>query len=116
MELAFNLLLTLLIELPIVAFFFRQRKRKYALSIAFFANIITWPIVNIIRINTDWNLNWVEVGVVIAEGFAYWLLLGRHVKRSIIITILANTASFFATKYIHIGGSDIIQQNSAFIK
>lgn len=112
MELAFNLLLTILVELPIIAFFFTKRKRKYALSIGFFVNIITWPLINIIRINTDWNLNWVEVGVVIVEGVAYYLLLGRHLKRSILITILANAASFFATKYIHIGSSELVQQNN----
>jgi len=111
MELAFNLLLTILIELPIIAFFFRKRKRKYAITVGFFVNIITWPIVNIIRLNTDWDLNLVQVGVAVAEGFAYWLLLGRHVKRAVIITILANTASFLATKYIHIT-TDIVQKNN----
>jgi hypothetical protein len=101
MDLAFNLLLTLLIELPIVAFFFRSKKRKQAITVALFINIVTWPLVNIIRLNTDWNLNIVEIGVVIVEGVGYWLFLGRHIKKSVIITVLANAASFIALKFIH---------------
>ncbi len=102
MVLAFNLLLILLVELPIVGFFFRKRKRKLALVAGLFVNIITWPLVNIIRLNTDWNLNMVEIGVVIFEGVAYWLLLGRNWKKAILITLLANAASFIVTKSVHI--------------
>ncbi|MBL0357316.1 MAG: hypothetical protein IPP72_10725 [Chitinophagaceae bacterium] len=98
-----------------MAFFFKKRKRRYALSVGLFVNIITWPIVNIIRLNTDWDLNWVQVGVVVVEGFAYWLLLGRHIKRSIIMTIVANAASFLATKYIHIS-PDLFQKTPNLIR
>lgn len=115
MELAFNLLFTILIELPIIAFFFRKRKRRYAVSVGLFVNIVTWPIVNIIRLNTEWDLNWVQVGVAVAEGIAYWFLLGRHIKKSVLIAIIANAASFFATKYIHIG-PDLFQKSPNLIK
>lgn len=102
MELAFNLLLTLLLELPIVAFFFSKRKRKHALLFALLINIITWPIVNIIRFNTNWDLNIVEIFVVISEALAYWLILGVGWKKGSIISILANLVSFFVTKLVHI--------------
>ena len=115
MELAFNLLLTILIELPIIGFFFRKRKRKFALMIGFFVNIVTWPIVNIIRLNTEWDLNWVEVGVVIVEGIAFWFLLGRHWKRSAIMAIVANAASFFITKAVQIS-PDFFQKKTNFIR
>jgi hypothetical protein len=102
MDLAINLLLIMLTELPIIGFFFRKRKRRFALGVGFFANIITWPIVNIIRLNTDWNLNMVAIGVVIAEGIAYYFLLGRNMKKAILITLIANGVSFFVLKYVPI--------------
>ncbi len=103
MDLAFNLLLTLLVELPIIAFFFRKRKRKAALLVGLLVNLITWPIVNIIRLNTDWSLDMVEIGVVIVDGLAYWFFLGRNISKAVFITVLANAASYLITKFVHLG-------------
>lgn len=115
MELAFNLLLTILVELPIIGFFFRSKKRKTALTVGFLVNIITWPIVNIIRLNTEWDLNWVQVGVVVFEGIAYWLLLGRNWKKATILTIVANTASFIITKYVYLS-PEFFQKKTEYIR
>ncbi|MFT3679744.1 MAG: hypothetical protein QM791_05705 [Ferruginibacter sp.] len=103
MELAFNLLLTLLLELPIVGFFFRRKKRKNAYLIAFLTNIVTWPIVNIIRLNwPDFSLNIVEIFVVLGEGIAYWIFLECTWKKGLIISIIANLVSFLVTKFVYI--------------
>ncbi len=114
MDLLFNFLLTILVELPIVGFFFKKRKRKAAWLVCLLANLVTWPIVNIIRLNTDWNLEIVEIGVVILEGAAYWFFLGRNWTKAISITILANAASFLLTKFVHIG-PDFFQKKSNII-
>jgi len=115
MDLAFNLLLTLLVELPIIGFFFRKRKRKGALMVGLLVNLITWPLVNIIRLNTDWNLNMVEIGVVVIEGLAYWLFLGRNITKAVLITVLANGASFIITKFVYIG-PDFFQKKTNIIR
>lgn len=114
MDLAFNLLLTLLLEIPIVGFFFRRRKRKYAYLIGFLANIITWPIVNVIRLNTDFNLNIVQIGVVLGEGIAYWIFLECGWKKGLLISTLANLISFIVTKFVYIS-PDFLQKKSEII-
>jgi len=115
MELAFNLLLTLLLELPIVSFFFRKRKRKNAMMVALFLNVITWPMVNIIRLNTNWNLDVVEIFVVLLEGIGYWLILGIGWKKSFLISLIANLVSFIATKFIYIK-PEFFQKNIDIIR
>jgi hypothetical protein len=102
MELAFNLLLIILVELPIVGFFFRKRKRKNALFICLFVNIVTWPIVNIIRLNTNLNLDVVQLFVVIAEGMGYWLICHIGWKKGFLISLLANATSFIVTKFVYL--------------
>jgi hypothetical protein len=102
MDLAFNLLLTLLLELPVVGFFFRRKKRKNAYIVAFLANVITWPVINVLRLNTDINLNVVEIGVVVFEGIAYWIFLEAGWKKGFIMSIVANLISFVITKFVYI--------------
>ena len=102
MHLAFNLLLTLLVELPIISFFFVKRKRKPALMVGLFVNLLTWPLVNIIRLNTDWNLDIVQIAVVIVEGAGYWLFLGHNLKKAAMIAVIANAVSFVITKFVQI--------------
>ena len=115
MELAFNLLLTILLELPIVGFFFRKRKRKPALIVAFFLNIITWPLVNIIRLNTSWNLDIVEIFVVLLEGTGYWLVLNIGWKKGFLISLIANAASFIITKFVYLK-PEFFQKNIDIIR
>ncbi len=102
MDLAFNLLLTLLLEIPIVAFFFRKRKRKSVMGVALFLNLVTWPLVNIIRFNTNWNLEIVEIVVVTLEGVGYWLIIKCSWKKAALISLIANAVSFIVTKLVHI--------------
>lgn len=115
MELAFNLLLILLIEIPVVGFFFSKRRRKNAYLVGLFVNVVTWPIVNIIRLNTNWDLNWVQVGVVVLEGALFWLLLGRNLKKAALISILANLASFLITKVVYLP-PDFFQKKTNIIR
>lgn len=115
MELAFNLLLTILLELPVVSFFFRKRKRKSALLVCLLVNAITWPMANIIRLNTNWNLNMVEILVVILEGLGYWLIMNVGPKKSFLISILANLLSFVVTKHVYLK-PEMFQKNMDIIR
>ena len=101
MELTFSLLLTFILELPIAGFFFKKRKRRMAYFVCLFVNLVTWPIMNIIRLKTEWNLNIVEVFVIIAEGIGYWLILKCGWKKAILITIVSNIVSFLIIKMVH---------------
>ena len=114
MDLAFNLLLTLLLELPVIGFFFRRKKRNSALIAGLIVNIITWPLVNIVRLNTDWNLNIVEIGVVVIEALAFWFILEIGWRKAFLMSVIANTISFIVTKFVYIG-PDFFQKKSEII-
>jgi len=115
MDLAFNLLLVILIEIPIIGFFFNRRRRKHAYIVGLLVNLVTWPIINIIRLNTAWDLNWVQVGVAVAEGLAFWLFLGRNFTKAALISIIANLASFIITKLVYIP-PDFFQKKTNIIR
>lgn len=115
MDLAFNLLLIILIELPIIGFFYSKRRRKSAYAVGFFVNVFTWPIVNIIRLNTSWDLNWVQAGVVVIEGLFFWLLMGRNLKKAALISIIANLVSFLVTKVVYLP-PDFFQKKTNIIR
>ncbi|HMO61494.1 MAG TPA: hypothetical protein PKC39_14730 [Ferruginibacter sp.] len=116
MELAFNLLITVLLELPIVGFFFRRKKRKNAYLIALLANIITWPVVNIIKLNSDFNLDIVAVGVVAAEAFIYYYFLDTGWKKALLISFFANLLSYIVTKFVHISPDYFQKKQEIFIQ
>jgi hypothetical protein len=96
--LTINLLLLIAIELPIVGFFFRKRKRRGALLVAFFLNIAIWPIINILRFQTEWNvdvLHWIGA---LLEFIGYWQILKISWKKALLIAFIANLASFALIK------------------
>ena len=111
-NLTFNLLLTLLIEIPIVGFFFRRRKRKNAYLYAFIANIITWPVVNVIKLNwLGFNHNTmpdvseltIATGLVVVEGVIYWIFLECGWKKGFLVSIVANFISILITRFAYFG-------------
>lgn len=111
-NLTFNLLLTLLIEIPIVGFFFRRRKRKNAYLYAFIANIITWPIVNVIKLNwLGFNHNimpdaselTIVTGLVISEGIIYLMFLECGWKKAFLVSLVANLLSGLITHFAYFG-------------
>lgn len=114
MDLAFNLLLTLLLEIPFVGFFFRRKKRKYAYLVALLTNIITWVIMNILRLNTDISVYITLLLVMVAEAIAYWIFLECGGKKAFLISIIANLLSFVVTKYVYIS-PDFIQNKQEII-
>jgi hypothetical protein len=96
--LTINLLLLIAIELPIVGFFFRKRKRRGAILVAFFLNIAIWPVINIIRFQTEWNIDAMQIIAVFLEFLGYWLILKITWKKAMLIAVLANLVSFVAIK------------------
>ena len=114
MDLAFNLFLTLLLEVPVVGFFFRRKNRKYAYLVALLTNIITWVALNIVRLNSDLNLNIAAIAMMIVEAVVYALLLDCGWKKAFLISIVANLISFVVTKYVYIN-PDFLQNNQEVV-
>lgn len=106
MVLAFNFLLTILIELPIIALFFKRKKRQAALGMAFLINIISWSITHIIFFTFDINMYYVAIVLAIGEAIAFHFLLPCNWKKAFVISLIVNSLSFSAT---HAIPSDIFQ-------
>ena len=115
MGLAFNFLLTLLIELPIVVLFFKRKKRKEAALMAVLINIVSWSIAHIIFFSSDLPLYYVAIGLAIGEAIAFNLLLDCNWKKAIILSLLANTLSFFITQLVPVD-MEIFQQKQEIIQ
>jgi len=85
--------LTLLLELPFVYFFFKKQV-PYALAVSFLLNLFTWPLLHILLYSTHININVLEAGVAVTEGLGYWLLLDCRWQKAWGISILANGVSY----------------------
>ncbi len=108
MALAFNLLLTLLIELPIIALFFAKKKRPSALMYGLLVNMVSWPVIHILKISTEVNFYWIELLVVIGEGIGIWLLTKCGWQRGLAMSVIANTLSFVIIKFLGLD-TDMLQ-------
>ena len=100
MGLALNLLLTLLIELPIIALFFRRKKRQAVILMSALINIISWAVAHIIIFSTDINIYYIAIVIAIGEAIAFQKFLPCIWKKAIIISVIVNSLSFFITKQI----------------
>jgi hypothetical protein len=96
MLLTFNLLLTLLIELPVVAFFFKRKAREHAVLTAFLVNIVTWPLVQVVVFSTDVTRQnfFLELAVILVEAIAYKIWLECTWKKSFLMSAIANLMSY----------------------
>ena len=113
MGLAINLLLTILIELPIIALFFKRKRRQKALLMGLLVNIVSWSVAHIILFSTDINISYVAVALGIAEAIAFHMLLECSWKTAIIMSLVINSLSFYATQLIPV---DVFQSKPDVIR
>ena len=106
MGLALNFLITILIELPIIALFFKRKKRQAAVLTALLINVISWSVSYIIFFSADVNMYYVAIGITIGEAIAFHKFLECNWKKAIIMSLIVNSLSFFATRLIPV---DIFQ-------
>ncbi len=103
-SLTFNLLFTLAIKLPIVAYFFKKRKRQSAINIAMIINLTSWVISKIIWLQfaevSPHILLEITIGMAVVEGVAYWYFLGRNWKKALLMALVTNIAAYLITTYI----------------
>jgi hypothetical protein len=86
-------LLTLLIELPIIFFLFKQN-RKYVLLIAFLLNLFTWPLLHVCLFYTKIDINVLELFVALLESVGFYLLLNCNWRKALLAGFLANGISY----------------------
>ena len=89
------LLYTLLIELPIVLFAYRQIW-KQALLIDILLNLFTWPLLSLLYFATHIPLLFLEIAVVITEAIGFIFFLEKNKAKAFLISFAANAASLFA--------------------
>lgn len=100
-QITFNLLVTLAIKLPLVAFFYKKSKRQQAITAALIINLITWVLATIMWLkNPDVNQVYLRIGVTLLEAFAYWFFMGRNWKRALLLAIISNAIVYFITKWV----------------
>lgn len=114
LQLTFNLLLMLAVKLPIIAFFFRRKRRVPAVTVALVINLITWILSTIVWLKMaetavpvagetrvfDSTQLYIRIGICIVEAIAYWFFLGRNLKRAILLSFVSNIAIYFAAQFI----------------
>jgi len=93
MAIWFYFIVTLVIELPIVALFFKP-ECKFALLIGFLLNLFTWPVLHILLYYTRTDINLLEFGVAITESIGYYFLMQCSFKRALALGFTANTISY----------------------
>ena len=93
MQIYFYFLLTLLIEMPFVLFLLRKQWKE-ALVIGFLLNLFTWPTLVLLLSFTHINVNVLEIGVAVAEGFGYWLFFKRPFWISLAAGFIINGISY----------------------
>lgn len=93
MPLYFYFLLTLLIELPLIVFYFRKQW-KQALLIGLLLNLFTWPLLHIFLFETRVNIYLLEAGVAITEGLGYFLFMKCKWWQAFLLSFFVNGLSY----------------------
>ena len=86
-------LLTLLLELPIVCWFFKPQW-KYALLIGGLLNLFSWPLLHWFIYTTNLPIFILEIGVVLVEAIGFRIFLTGSYKKALGVSLLANGFSY----------------------
>lgn len=87
-------LLTFLIELPIFIFFWRKEGWGQAILFCLLLNGFTNPLLNLILQNSNVNVLLLELGVVVVEAFAAWLIFRPKPSKALLFSFFANGLSY----------------------
>lgn len=93
MPLYFYFLLTLVIELPIAALYFKTQW-KQAIVVGFLLNLFTWPLLHVFLFETYISINLLEIMVAITEGIGYFLFMECKWWKGILLSCVANGLSY----------------------
>ena len=87
--------LTLLIELPVIFLFFRDRWNEVVIPFLLL-NLFTWPLLHYFLLTTDLPVPFLELGVATTEMIGYKLLMKCSWKKSFAASFVANGISYDA--------------------
>lgn len=88
------LLYTLLIELPVVLFAYRQQIKE-VLLIDILLNLFTWPLLTLLYFTTNIPLLLLEIAVVLVEAAGLIIFIDRNKIKALLVSFIANAASLF---------------------
>src|SRR6187551_372535 len=100
MKLAFDFLLIILVELPILVLFFKRKKRQHAIYMALLINIISWSVAHVIFFSTEVSLYYIQLLVIVGEAVAFNKVLECSWKKAFTMSILVNVLSFLVTQWV----------------
>jgi hypothetical protein len=89
------LLLTLLLELPVIYLFYKKQS-PYALAVGALLSLFTWPLLHLLLYNYHIPVALLEAGIALTEGLGLWLLLDGRWQKAFGVGILANGISYGA--------------------
>ena len=102
MELTLEIFIIMLAKLPIIVLFFKKNKRVDALGYAIMINLVTWSITRILKISTDVSADYIVIGIIFFEAIALLIYTKCGWKKGFSMSVIANVASIFLLKLIHI--------------
>ena len=102
MGLAINFFITIFIELPVIALFFKRKKRKQALLMALLINVVSWAVAHIVFFTTDINIYYLTILMTAGEAIAFHQFLVCKWSKAIIMAIIVNACSFAVTQLVPI--------------
>ncbi len=87
--------LTLIIEFPVVLFYY-QHCWKDVVAPFLLLNLFTWPLLHFLLLNTGFSLPVMELGVALGEMTGYKFLMNSSWRKSFIVSFVANSISYGA--------------------
>lgn len=87
--------LTLLLEIPVAGYGYKQ-EWKAALLSCLLLNLFTWPLLAYLLVSTEMELEVLEAGVLLAEMTGYRLLLKGNWGKAFFVACIANGLSYGA--------------------
>lgn len=93
-------LLTLVIEFPLILFFYKKQWIELVLPFLLL-NLFTWPLLHFFLLTTDFPLPLLECGVVLTEMTGYKFLMKSSWKKSFAAAFIANGVSYGAGMLIN---------------
>ena len=100
MEMFKYLFFTLIIELPIVLFAFRN-EWKTSLLIGVLLNLLTWPLLTLLYHYSKIPLLILEAGVFLIEALGYTIFLSSKWQKAAMVSFIANACSLLIGIWIN---------------
>lgn len=92
--------LTLVIEYPVILFFYKKQWKELILPFLLL-NLFTWPLLHFFLLTTDFSLPVMELGVALTEMTGYKFLMKSSWKKSFAAAFVANGVSYGAGMLIN---------------